>query len=83
MFPVFPAKLSSFPYKEGKYEHLDNKWKAYKTKRIFTGNAWSEALTKEEIENLGQIWKKKRAAPWKLTFCEVAIYVELSEKIAD
>ena len=83
MSPVFPAKLDSFPYKDGEYETLDNKWKVYKTKRIFTGDAWSEALTKEESENLGQIWRKKRVAPWKLKFCEVAIYVELSEKIAD
>ena len=83
MFPVIPPKLSSFPYKEGKYEHLDTKWKAYKTKRIFSGDGWSEALTKEESENLGKIWRKIRVAPWKLKFCEVAIYVELSEKIAD
>lgn len=83
MLPVIAAKFSSFLYKDGKYEHLDKKWKAYKTKRIFTGDAWSEALTKEEIEDLAKIWRKKRAAPWKLTFSEVAVYVELSEKIAD
>ena len=77
------GRRSNLRYSEGKYKDLDEKWKKFKTKRIFTGDAWSEALTEEEFENLAKIWRKKRCKPWKLTFREVSIYVEQSKRIFD
>ena len=51
---------SNLTYTEGKYEDLDEKWKKYKTKRIFTGDAWNKVLTEEELDSLVEIWRKKR-----------------------
>ena len=70
-------------YYKGKVETLDKKWENYKNKQIFVGDAWSEALTKQEVDNLAKIQRKKRIKPGKLTFGEVSTYVELSEKIID
>ena len=50
---------------------------------IWTGDAWFEALTDTEADILKEIWKKKRLTPKRLTFGEVSIYVELSEKISE
>ena len=74
---------SNLPYREGKYKDLDEKWKKFKTKRIFGGDAWREELTEKEIENLVEIWRKKRYTPSKLTFREVSIYVEKWKRIFD
>ena len=60
---------------------LDKEWKRYRTIRVFTGDAWREAITKKEEDILIQIWRKKRLKPWMLTFREVAIWVELAGKI--
>ena len=79
--------MSKFPsclfYKKGDFETLDRKWEKYKSKLIFTGNAWSQALSKGEADNLINIWRIKRLKPKQLTFGEVSTYVELSEKICD
>ena len=47
-------------YYKGEVETLDKKWENYKNKRIFVGDAWSEALTKQEVDNLAKIQRKKR-----------------------
>ena len=70
-------------YYKGEVETLDKKQEKYKNKQIFVGDAWSEALTDKEVDNLADIQKKKRIKPRKLTFAEVSTYVELSEKIID
>ena len=79
--------MSKFPtclfYKKGEFITLDKRWEKYKRKHIFTGNAWSQALSEGEADNLIKIWSKKRLKPKQLTFGEVQTYVELSEKICD
>ena len=74
---------SNLRYVKGVYHHLDKKWSKYKKLRVFSGDAWSEALTEEESDNLADMWRKKRHKPWKLTFREVSTYVELTERIVD
>ena len=74
---------SDIRYKKGVDEDLDIKWGKYKMKRILTGDAWDKALTQREADILGEIWRKKRASPWKLTFREVWTYVKYSERIDD
>ena len=59
---------SDLRYVKGVDDDLDKKWIKYKTTRVFNKDAWSEALTEEEIDHLADIWRKKRLKPWKLTF---------------
>lgn len=51
--------LSDVRYREGKCDQLDQKWKRYKMMRAFSGEAWSQSLTQEEIDILAEIWRKK------------------------
>ena len=76
--------LPSFmPYKKGVSEDLDKKWGKYRRMLIWAGDAWREALSKKEEDDLLEIQKIKRLKPRALTFGEVAAYVELAEKIYD
>ena len=43
------------PYKVGDFESFDKKWEKYRRMRIFTGNAYKEALNQKEIDNLIEI----------------------------
>ena len=51
--------------------------------QVFTGVAWDKALNQGEVDNLYEIYKKKRLKPKQLTFGEVSTYVKLTEKISD
>ena len=74
---------SIFPYRKGVYEDLDKKWEQCIKMQVFTGDAYKEALTDKEIDDLYEMWKKKRLKPRILTFREVATYVQHAERIAD
>ena len=50
---------SDLRYVKGVDDDLDKKWIKYKTTRVFDKDAWSEALTEEEIDHLADIWRKK------------------------
>ena len=74
---------SDLLYQKTDFPILDQKWEKCRRMQVFSGDAWCEALIKEECDKLIEIWKKKRLKPNAMTFGEVATYVELSEKIFD
>ena len=50
---------------------------------VFKGNTYKEALTDREVDDLFEVWKKKRLKPRTLTFGEVATYVQHADRISD
>ena len=50
-------------YKKDHFPTLDKKWDEYRRMQIFTGIAWDEALNQVEVDNIYEIYKRKRLKP--------------------
>ena len=50
-------------YQKGVNQGLDNRFEGYQKMRIFSGNAYSRALSSEEVDVLIKIWKKETLSP--------------------
>ena len=50
-------------YQKGVNQELDNRFEGYQKMRIFSGNAYSRALSSEEVDVLIKIWKKETLSP--------------------
>ena len=53
-------------YQKGTDQDLDNRFEGYKKMRIFTGNAFSRALSNKEVDILIKLWRKEILTPMQL-----------------
>ena len=59
------------PYKQGQDRELDSKLFRYRKLRIWSGDAYVEALTEKEVDNMVELWRKDFKTPWKLLRSDV------------
>ena len=64
------------PYIKGENIPLDKEFEKYKRMRIYSGNAIAEVCTKEEEATIGELWRKEKLAPKRLTVQDVSKLVE-------
>ena len=68
-------------YKKGHDKDLDRKLAQYKKMNIWAGDGYLEALTDNEVKNMGELWRKERMNPGKIKTQEVIKLVKLASKI--
>ena len=68
-------------YVQGRDGKLDRKYSEYKKLSLWSGPALGRALNDQEASSLIEVWNKDQRTPWRLTFQDVPILVELSDRI--
>ena len=70
-------------YRKGENVHLDIEFKRYKRMRIQRGNAILEVITKEEEKIMGELQRKEKLTPRRLTVQDVSRLVDIAGRVRE